>query len=170
MNTPPLARPTDRREVATSAFTDTASAEPPAVIQWTLSGWDFNFTPLGRISTRTKLAIDTWGWTTAGDRLYVHHFRKGVHVATAEAGLLAQPCGDLAATLNLFPPRARSGRWRLYFSTTPALDRKNDAWFGFKVKLPRRRRAARTSSAAPAIERHEQTPVSASAGWGMLHP
>jgi hypothetical protein len=154
LNTPDLARPTDRRDIATATFTDTLSAEPPTATQWTLSDWDFSAAPLGRITARTKFALETWGWTTAGEKLYIHHFRGGVRVASAEVGALAQPCGDLAATLNLFPPRARPGRWRIYLSATPALDRKNDAWFGFRVRLKKRRGAARTSAAAPVIERH----------------
>jgi hypothetical protein len=154
MSTPDLARPTDRRETATATFTDTASAEPPSVTQWTLSGFDFTGGPLGRITKRTKLALETWGWTTAGDKLYVHHFRGGTRVASTEVGALVQPCGDLATTLNLFPPKARPGRWRLIFSATPVLNRKTDAWFSFKVRLKRRRAAARTASLTPVIERH----------------
>lgn len=142
----------DRRELAVSSFTDQAAPEDPFFLQWTLSGWDIDAREwrdaTGRAGEHVHIA--TWGWTSDGTTLYAHFFRGGGERRTARVGTLTGPCGDLKTTIAKTPfRRSTRATWKVYFSTTKALNRIDDAWISLKVAVgnPPRAGAARRTLA-----------------------
>jgi hypothetical protein len=137
---PRLARRGDRREQALSTFTDqTDPQNKVAFFQWTLSDWDLRITPWdrGRARARRTMVIDTYGWTSAGSSLYAHYYRGRSLRKSVRLGGLGGPCGDLRKRVRQFPFRGvRPGRWTVYFSATRRLDRRNDPFFRYRVRVP----------------------------------
>jgi hypothetical protein len=165
---PPLGRATDRQETAMSVFTDQAVPDVPVTAQWTLTGWDVELSsPGGKVTRRGRMQVDTWGWTSAGQTLYAHWYRKGKRVKSARIGALAQPCGDLITTTRQFPFDAKPGKWKLYFSTTSPFDKAEDPAIGFSVRLRRASRASRTAavrSSSRGRDAHALRPIGAESG------
>lgn len=144
---PPLARRADRRELALSAFGDPSVTEP-VTVQWTLSGWDVAISSRGgRVSRHGRMHVEAWGWQDRGEALYVHYLRGAKRVRSVRLGALSAPCGDLDVTVRQFPFAAKPGKWRFYLSTTPRFDPRAP-WVGFRVRLPKPHRPARSVRAA----------------------
>jgi hypothetical protein len=148
---PDLASPRLRRENATSTFTDEAAPDSPVVVDWILSGWDIEIARWenGKARPRKRMRIETWGWTTAGDTLFAHYFRAGKRVKTVQIAELDAPCGDLTTRVRQFPfSPVKSGRWKVYFSATETLDKADDPWFRYTVRV---RPGAGTASASSSV-------------------
>jgi hypothetical protein len=132
MRAPGLARDTDRRELAGSAWTEQTATPDPATAPplgptatWTLSAWDLVIAQWagGRADPARSMTIDTFGWTVAGSALYAHYYRGTTRIRTVPIGALTGPCGDLRRTVRQFPfARVKAGEWRIFFSATAVLD------------------------------------------------
>ena len=58
-------------------------------------------------------------------------------------GALTGACGDLRKTVPQFPfARVKAGEWRVFFSTTAVLDKRNDNWLRRTVTVPRSKATA----------------------------
>ena len=148
MRAPRLARDSDRRELAGSAWTEQTAAPDPAApppplgptATWTLSAWDLVIPQWAdRIADPARsMTIDTFGWTVAGRTLYAHYYRGTTRIRTVRIGALTGPCGDLRRTVRQFPfARVKAGEWRIFFSTTAVLDKRDDDWLRRTVTVPR---------------------------------
>jgi hypothetical protein len=152
MRAPRLARDTDRRELAGSAWTEQTAAPDPAAppplgptATWTLSAWDLVIPQWagGHADPGRSMTIDTFGWTVAGRTLYAHYYRGTTRIRTVRIGALTGPCGDLRRTVRQFPFRGvKAGEWRIFFSATPVLDKRNDDWLRRTVTVPRAKATA----------------------------
>lgn len=147
---PRLARRTDRREPAISAFTD--QTDPQRLwtsVPWTLSAWEVEIDEWarGRANPRGTMVVDTYGWTSAGSTLYAHYYRGRAHVRDVRLGALRGACGDLRKRVRQFPFRGdHAGRWKVFFSATRKLDRRDDAWIAYGVRVSRRYTASPAST------------------------
>ena len=152
LRAPSLARDGDRTERAVSVFNDQSAppapgATPPIgpTVTWTLSGWAVKIAQWagGTADPRRSMTIDTYGWTADGDTLYAHYYRGTTAVRTVRIGALTGPCGDLRKTVRQFPfRRVRAGQWRVFFSATAVLDKRNDDWIRRTVVVPRSKATA----------------------------
>lgn len=138
---PDLARKVDRREIAVSAFADSADpAGTTAFVQWTLTRWDVDIAAWddGRASSRGSMVIDTYGWTSAASTLYAHYYRNFKRVRTVRVGALTGPCRDLRKRVRQFPfANVKAGLWTVYFSGTRVLDKRNDPLIWYRVRVSR---------------------------------
>jgi hypothetical protein len=164
VHAPTLSERAVRREAATSTFTDDAGTT--ATAEWTLSGWDMDIPrwSRGKAKPRKRMTVEAWGWTTApSSTLYAHYVRRGKRAKTVAVGELAGPCGDLTASLRQFPFKpVRSGTWKVYFSATETLDKVDDDWIRYKVRV---KPGAAIASAATTVTRHRvSAPPSRSSG------
>jgi hypothetical protein len=136
---PRLARRRDRREAAFSSFTDQADPENKvAFVQWILSDWSIRIRAWARGNGKARgaMVIDTYGWTSEGPSLYAHYYRGRALIKDVKVGALGGPCGDLRKRVRQFPFRGvRPGRWTVYFSATRRLNRRNDAFFFFRLRV-----------------------------------
>jgi hypothetical protein len=137
---PRLGRRGDRREQAFSVFTDQADPQGSwTSVEWTLTAWDVDIEAWdsGNASRRGTMVVDSYGWTSAGSTLYAHYLRRGRRVADVRLGRLTGACGDFRKRVRQFPFRTvRRGRWTVFFSVTPRLDKRADAWISYTVRMP----------------------------------
>lgn len=148
MRAPALARDTDRTETALGSFTDQSNPAAPVSVRWTLSAWDIDVSAWdrGRADPRRRMRIDTYGWVLGGT-LYAHYYRGTTRVARMTIGAVKGDCGTLRRTVRQFPMRAvRAGSYHVYFSTTRVLDKAEDAWIRYDVRVAAQARKATTSS------------------------
>lgn len=97
----------------------------------------------GRADPARSMTIDTFGWTVAGKTLYAHYYRGTTRICTVRIGALTGPCGDLRRTVRQFPfARVKAGEWRIFFSTTAVLNKRNDDWLRRTVIIPRAKATA----------------------------
>lgn len=147
---PRLAHRTDRRERAVSTFTDQADpANTWTSVQWTLSSWELEIEEwaAGNVKPGGAMTVDAYGWTSAGSSLYAHYYRGRTPVKHARLGALTGACGDLRRRVRQFPfRRVRPGRWTVFFSTTRKLDKRDDAWISYTVRVPGRSQTASPAS------------------------
>jgi len=140
LQAPDLVRPDDRRELLVGTFADLAAPQTPLFVAppWTLSAWDVRISAWAghKANPRRSMIVDTTGWTVLGPNLYSHYYRGSKLVKDVKVGRLTGACGDLRKRVRQFPFHGvRPGRWTVYFSDTPRLDKANDAWFGFRVRV-----------------------------------
>jgi hypothetical protein len=141
VSAPKLRRPTkDYTETAIDTFTDPANPAKPATVQWTLSDWTIYVGAWAGRAARPgePMTVYAFGWTSRGIVLYMHYYRGTKRYKTTRVGRLQGPCGDLTKRLTQFPfAHPKPGAWRVFFSTTKALDKVDDAWIRVNVRVPR---------------------------------
>lgn len=85
----------------------------------------------------------SFGWATTGSSLYAHYYRGTTRIRTVRIGALTGACGDLRKTVRQFPFRGvKAGQWRIFFSATAVLDKRNDDWLRRTVTVPRSKATA----------------------------
>jgi hypothetical protein len=140
ISAPKIRRPTkDFTERAIDTFTDPNNPSKPAVVQWTLSAWEVGI-PAWRRTARVgqPMTVYAYGWTSSGTTLYMHYYLAAKHYKTVRVGRLTGACGNLAKHVEQFPfAHVKRGEWKVFFSTTKALDKQGDAWIAVKVRVPR---------------------------------
>jgi hypothetical protein len=135
---PELFRPEDRTELATSIFGD-FTGPSGAMVRWTLSDWKVKISAWreGKANPRGWMAIDTYGWTSAGSTLYAHYYRNLKRVKDVRIGSLTGRCGGLRKRVRQFPfSNVKSGRWTVYFTGTRVHDKQEDPSIRFRLRLP----------------------------------
>jgi hypothetical protein len=107
----------------------------------------------GRAKPRKRMRVEAYGWTSAsGSTLYAHYLRSGREVKRVAVGQLAGECGDLTARMRQFPfSPVKAGRWKVYFNTAETLDKVQDDWVRYTVRV---KRGAAIATAARMVTRH----------------
>jgi hypothetical protein len=149
LRAPQLARRSDRTEDALSLFLDPGLvASPPTMVpsaEWTLSARDIKIAQwANRIGDPARsMTVDTYGWTGGRTNLYAHYYRGTTRIRSAKVGALTGACGNLKKQVKQFPfKRVKAGEWRVFFSTTPVLDKQRDTWLRKTLIVPRSRATA----------------------------
>jgi hypothetical protein len=141
LKAPDLMRDRDVRETAMSAYADQADPAKSAFVQWTLARWDLDIPEWNNSSVaqpRRKMRVDAVGWTNLGASLYAHYFRGSTKVKTVKLGALTGDCKELHKRVRQFPFKAvKPGQWKVYFSTTAALNKRKDPLFWYRVRVPK---------------------------------
>jgi len=141
LNAPDLMDKADRRETAVAAFADQADPAKSAFLQWTLSRWDLDIAEWNNSAIaqpKRKMTVEATGWTGLGPSLYAHYFRGQTKVKSVKLGALGGDCKDLKTKVRQFPfKNVRPGRWTVYFSSTAVFNKSRDAFFFYRVRVPR---------------------------------
>jgi hypothetical protein len=150
LRAPQLTRQSDRTEDALSLFTDpnpVGSPTPPAPpsVEWTLSARDIKIAQwVNRVGDPARsMTVDTYGWTGGRSAVYAHYYRGTTRIRSVKVGALTGACGNLRKQLKQFPfKRVKAGEWRVFFSTTPVLDKQRDIWLRKTVIVPQSKATA----------------------------
>ena len=133
-------RDSDVQEQVVSTFTDSAlgSAALPVEVRWTLSRWVMSVPEWGDgvANPGRSMRVLTLGWTTLRGSLWAHYYRGTTRVRSIRVAPITGDCGNVVTRVVQFPfVGPKKGEWKVFFSNTRVLDKRNDAYFFYNVTV-----------------------------------